>query len=480
MVATTLLIGAIIGVVVWQWTTSVRRDLRDQKLTEARSLATSLANAFMNELDDDNWSQIRVGADLLLQDDRDFVYVLFHDDRRDDRIVAAAPSDQAERYVPDLVPVAITRAALAAEGGRTRQQDTWLLRDVVQGGETRARRGDAIVEVAVPVQVASGRRTGVLRVGISLAAVERAVGGAVWVALGIGGLALLLGLIGAAFLAQNVSAPIRRLGASAAQIASGDLGHRATIGRADEIGELAGKFNEMTTALETSFGQLRRTLAMFERFVPRKFLAVIAPEGIERIEVGVGAPRKIAVLFSDIRGYTKLSEGMPPLEVFNLLNEYLAGMGEAISTAGGFVDKYIGDAIMALFDDAHTDGVLDAALAMRRTLRTFNAQRATRGLPPIDAGIGMHGGDVVMGTIGFTSKIESTVVGDAVNTASRVEGMTKDYGVAALCTDEIVRGLAHPERYQLRLISAEVAVRGRAQPIALYELLDPDDAVSAS
>ena len=228
----------------------------------------------------------------------------------------------------------------------------------------------------------------------------------------------------------------------------------------------------MTTALEASFGQLRRTLSTFERFVPQKFLAVIAPEGIDRIEVGVGSPRRISVLFSDIRGYTKMSEGMQPLEVFNLLNEYIAAMGDEISRAGGFVDKYIGDAIMALFDDEHTDGVLDAALGMRRTLRRFNTARAAKGLVTIEAGIGMHGGDVVMGTIGFSSKIESTVIGDAVNTASRIEGMTKEYGVAALVTNAIVDGLAHPERYHLRLISAEVKVRGRAQPIALYELLD--------
>jgi adenylate cyclase len=228
----------------------------------------------------------------------------------------------------------------------------------------------------------------------------------------------------------------------------------------------------MTTALEASFGQLRRTLATFERFVPQKFLAVIAPEGIDRIQVGVGAARRISVLFSDIRGYTKMSEGMQPLEVFNLLNDYIARMGDEISKAGGFVDKYIGDAIMALFDDDHTDGVLDAALGMRRTLRAFNAARAASGLATLEAGIGMHGGDVVMGTIGFSSKIESTVIGDAVNTASRVESMTKEYGVAALVTDAIVGGLAHPERYHLRLIAAEVKVRGRAQPIGLYELLE--------
>jgi class 3 adenylate cyclase len=475
MIATALLVVAVVGVVVWRWTTDARATLRAQKRTEARSFAASLASAYMNELDDDNWSQIRVGAELLLQDNDDLVYVIVHDDRRDERIVAAAPSELVDQYVPDLVRLDVTRAATAKElPADGREAGTFLLRDVSFGGSLRAQRGEKIIEVAAPMKIASGKRTGVLRVGISLASVDRAAARARRTALLIGALSLLVGLVGSWLLARRLVRPIRRLGASAAQIASGDLAHRASIDRADEIGELAGNFNEMTTALEASFGQLRRTLATFERFVPQKFLAVIAPEGIEKIEVGVGAPRRISVLFSDIRGYTKMSEGMQPLEVFNLLNQYIAAMGDEISKAGGFVDKYIGDAIMALFDDEHTDGVLDAALGMRRTLRAFNEVRAAQGLVTIEAGIGMHGGDVVMGTIGFSSKIESTVIGDAVNTASRIEGMTKEYGVAALVTDAIVSGLAHPDRFHLRLIDKAVKVRGRAQPVALYELLDSE------
>ena len=473
MVATTVLIVAIVTVVVWQWTSAERRVLREQTRQEARAFATTLANTFMNELDDENWNQIRIGAELCRQDNSDVVYVAIHDARRGDRIVAAAPRELNEQYVPDLVPLEVTRRALAPEGPPVREAETWLVADAGEPGQPgaiRARRGERIVEVAAVIQTASGARIGTMRVGFSLAAVDRAVAAAVRTALGIGALALLVGLAGALVLARRVTRPLRRLGTSAAQIAGGDLGHRARVEGDDEIGELAGKFNEMTAALEASFGQLRRTLTTFERFVPQKFLAVVAPEGIDRIEVGVGAARRISVLFSDIRGYTKMSEGMPPLEVFNLLNDYLARMGQAISSSGGFIDKYIGDAIMALFDDEHTDGVLDAALAMRRTLAAFNADRATRGQPTIECGIGAHGGEVVMGTIGFTSKIESTVVGDAVNTASRIEGMTKDYGVAVLVTDAIVQGLAHPERYQLRLISAEVKVRGRGQPLSLYEL----------
>jgi class 3 adenylate cyclase len=127
---------------------------------------------------------------------------------------------------------------------------------------------------------------------------------------------------------------------------------------------------------------------------------------------------------------------------------------------------------MALFDDEATDRVLDAALAMRRSLAELNRERAARGLAAIDAGIGIHGGDVVMGTIGFTSKIESTVVGDAVNTASRLEALTKDHQVAILVSTDIVDRLKHREHYQLRLVDAALAIRGREGTLGVYELGD--------
>ena len=465
---TALLVIALVGVMVWQWTATERRLVRDQKQTEARSFAVAMANAFMNELDDENWGQVRVNAELMLATNPDFVYILLHAHRHDDRIVAGAPAEQNEQYVPDLVPLAVTTGALAAEDAIS--QESYLLAPVTVGGEVRARRGERIVEVATPMRMASGGVIGTLRVGVSLAAVERAANAAIRKALAIGALALVLGLLGAFAVARRLTRPVRYLAADTAKIAAGDLSHRARVNRNDEIGDLADSFNDMTAALEGSFGRLRKTLASFERFVPRKFLAVVAPEGIENIQVGTSATRSVAVLFSDIRGYTRMSEGMPPLKVFAMLNDYLERMGRAVDEAGGFVDKYIGDAIMALFDDDETDRLLDAIVAMRAELRALNAERIAAGLPPIEHGIGAHGGEVVMGTIGFTSKIESTVIGDAVNVASRVEGLTKERGLAVLVTGAIVSRLQHPERYRLRKLDEPVQLRGRADVVELYTL----------
>ncbi len=466
--ATAVLVIALVGVMVWQWAATERALVRAQKQSEARSFAVAMASAFMNELDDENWSQVRVNAELLLATNPDFVYVLLHAHRHGDRIVAGAPTEQNEQYVPDLVPVEVTRGALAATTPIT--VESYLLAPVTVGGQRRADRGERIVEVATPIRMASGGSIGVLRVGVSLAAVERAASAAIRKALAIGALALVLGLLGAAWAARRLTRPVRYLAADAAKIAAGDLGHRARIDRKDEIGDLAEAFNDMTGALEGSFGRLRKTLASFERFVPRKFLAVVAPEGIENIQVGTSATRTVAVLFSDIRGYTQMSEGMAPLKVFALLNDYLERMGRAVDGAGGFVDKYIGDAIMALFDDDETDRLLDAILAMRAELRALNAERVAAGLPEIHHGIGAHGGEVVMGTIGFTSKIESTVIGDAVNVASRVEGLTKERGLPVLITGAIIAKLREPERFRLRKLDEPVVLRGRADPVELYTL----------
>jgi class 3 adenylate cyclase len=145
-------------------------------------------------------------------------------------------------------------------------------------------------------------------------------------------------------------------------------------------------------------------------------------------------------------------------------------MGQVIDSTGGFIDKYIGDAIMALFDDEATDSALIAALAMRQRLKVFNEERSHQGLPTIDIGIGIHRGEVVMGTVGFSSRIDSTVIGDTVNVAARVESLTKNYDSSILVTQPVVTALRHPKTFPLRLVDKFVRVKGKEEPVAIYEL----------
>ncbi|MBL9016432.1 MAG: HAMP domain-containing protein [Myxococcales bacterium] len=467
---TSLLIAATVAVLVWQWTSSVRTNVHDSKRDEAIATAQTLSFSVLNQVEDSNWASIRLNVDLLMRDNTELVYVMVHDARNQNRISAAEPKELGERFVPDAVPLSATKAALSTT--ERRETEVPVLTDVSFLDTVRAHRGDRVLEVAAPVYNVSRERIGTVRIGISLARVAEEVRAAMRNAILLGVVALVLALLGGFLVARTLSRPIQRLAADAAKIAGGDLGHRATVDREDEIGSLAKGFNEMSRDLENSFGKLHLTLASFERFVPRTFLNVVAPEGIENIVVGTAAPRQISVLFTDLRGFTTLCEGLTPMQVFELLNEYLARMGEAIDTAGGFVDKYIGDAIMALFDDEHTDGIVTAIVAMRRALKKLNEERAARGAPPIVSGIGAHCGSVVMGTIGFASKIESTVIGDAVNVASRVEGITKDMKLDVLLTGDVVARLRDPAAFKLRRIEGSVAIRGRAEPIELYTLED--------
>lgn len=471
MTATTLLILSIVGTMVWLWAVNESHRYRKQTEIQAQTLATALANALTNELVRQNWSQIRTGLDLMMSGNEDFVYIFVSDHRLHNQIVAASPPQFQEQYIPDVVKAEITQTALS-DHAQPYVQETWILRDIeFPRGIVRAYRGTPLLEVAAEMRNSEQERIGTFRLGISLLPLRQAITNLITKALMVGAAGLGFGLLGSYILARQLSQPVRKLQLSAAKIARGDLCHRADIDLADEIGALATSFNEMSFALQSSFSRLEKMVEAFQRFVPAKFLSVIASEGIENIQVGVASKKTMTILFADIRNYTTMSENLTPIETYLFLNDYLAAMGEAISGAGGFIDKYIGDAIMALFDDEATDGVLKAAIAMRHSLKLFNEKRHQQGLPTVNIGIGIHRGEVIMGTVGFTSRMESTVIGDAVNIASRVEELTKNYGGSAtLMTEPIISGLGHPEDFQFHLLDQFVKVKGKEQPLVIYQL----------
>ncbi len=467
------IISAVLAVTIALWVLAQTRSVRREIETQATTLVTAMADAWGNELTDENWNQIRYQIRAAMERNPDFVYFVVSDSRRDDRIVAAGPDDVIGSYVPDLVPADVTDAALAA-GSEPVLRETFLLRDVTLADGVRAHAGAPIVEAAAAVNL-GGHRVGVLRIGMSLRRVARARTQILREAMTAGIVCLVLGFAIAWLAARLLTAPVRALEKSVSRMASGDLAHRSEARATNEIGALSGAVNRMAAALEKSFARLRGTLASFERFVPRKFLQVVAPEGIENIQVGVFAEHTITILFSDIRGYTTLSESSTPEQMYNLLNEYLPEMGAVIDENGGFIDKYIGDAIMALFDEEHTDGALRAATAMRERLEGLNARRVARGEKAFEIGIGLHRGTVIMGTVGFSSKIESTVIGDAVNCASRVEGLTKQYHVHVLATGAVIDALEHRDRFPaLRVVDPAAKIRGKDEPVTLYTIDAPE------
>ncbi|MGG6263052.1 adenylate/guanylate cyclase domain-containing protein [Leptolyngbya sp. AN03gr2] len=475
IVAVTILIVAIVTVMTWLWISAETEFYRSQKIQQAKSLALGFGSTLQGEVVEENWANMRIKLNIFLKGDEDLVYAMVHDLKKQ-QIAAAAPPELAGSFVTDVVPVTVSQNAIRLsnhQNSQVRISETYLLRNIeFPPKKLRGQEGEPIIEAAADIVTSTSPPTvvGVFRVGVTLRSLDAQITKTVKRTLAVGAIALFFGGTAAYYLAWRLSQPILKLRQSAAQIAAGDLTHRVPIRSRDELGALARSFNEMSDSLQISFGQLQQTLDSFERFVPEKFLQVIAPRGIENIAVGEYAKRNMTILFSDICGYTSLSESQTAEETFHFLNEYIACVGAAIEENGGFIDKYIGDAVMALFDEPHTDGALKAAIAMQAALKTFNQKRLHQGLQPVESGIGIHYGEVVMGTIGFVSRIDSTVIGDAVNVSSRIEGLTKQYNCEILVTDAVVEALSNPDIFYLELVKDAVKVKGKVTAIAIYQL----------
>ncbi len=268
--------------------------------------------------------------------------------------------------------------------------------------------------------------------------------------------------------------PLFNLRGEAGAIAKGDLNQTiANTDRRDEIGQLALSFASMRDAVRRTITDLKETNISIERFVPQAFLAIVGKPSIVEVELGDNKRKDMTILFSDIRNFTTLSEAMTPDENFTFINAYLEHMGPVIRDHNGFIDKYIGDAIMALFESP--DDAVKAGLAMLDTLDAFNAVRRAAGRSPIAIGIGINTGTLMMGTIGEKHRMDGTVISDAVNLASRVESLTKAYGVAMLVSQYTVLGLADPKAYDIRPIDV-VVVKGKSRPVMISEVFQHDPA----
>ena len=187
------------------------------------------------------------------------------------------------------------------------------------------------------------------------------------------------------------------------------------------------------TQIEASKSELEKIAAASARFVPREFLRFLKIESIVDARLGDSVQAEMTIMFADIRSFTSLSESMSPQQNFDFINSYLSRVGPVIRQYNGFIDKYIGDGIMALFPNRAEDAV-QAAIEMQHQVKIYNIHRQNSGYQPISLGIGLHTGTLMLGTIGEAERMESTVISDAVNLASRVEGLTKLYGVGIVAS----------------------------------------------
>lgn len=234
---------------------------------------------------------------------------------------------------------------------------------------------------------------------------------------------------------------------------------------------------ESKDTLRRSNAALERLNEAYLRFVPEEFLRHLGKGSIVDVELGDSVLRRMTVLFSDLRAFTTMSEGMSPPETFKFINDYLRRIGPLVREHDGFIDKYIGDAIMGLFPSKPEDA-LDAAIALQREIRIFNRQLNREGKPTITAGVGIHTGELMLGTIGERSRMETTVIADAVNVAAHIESSTKTFGCSILLSRETKDALAEPDRFMLRRLGI-VQVKTKSEKLEVFECYagDPTDVV---
>jgi adenylate cyclase len=215
----------------------------------------------------------------------------------------------------------------------------------------------------------------------------------------------------------------------------------------------------------------------FRKFVPKQFIDHLAKHGSDVLELGRADEDELAILFSDIRGFTSLSEQMSPQELMNFLNSYFLRMNEPIHKNKGFIDKFIGDAVMALFDrptGTNTDKAQDAiraALDLRYAINLYNHHRANSSYPPINIGIGIHFGPVIIGTVGSDDRMDTTVIGDSVNIAFRLEALAPKYNTDIVISAQTLHQAKAEGLFEYRLLDW-VRVKGRKTPIEVYEIID--------
>ncbi len=227
--------------------------------------------------------------------------------------------------------------------------------------------------------------------------------------------------------------------------------------------------DELLTRIKSHIN-LSKTNSAYGRFFPDAFLEFLKKESIVDIQLGNHVSKQMAVMFSDIRSFTALSETMTPQENFDFVNAYLREVSPKIREHHGFIVKYLGDGMMAVFPNG-ADDALKGGIAKLQQVHKYNVDRKNSGYQPIQVGVGVDFGHMMVGIVGEAQRMQGDAFSDHVNLASRLESLTKLYGVSLIISEKVLDNLTHPEQYQIRFLD-RVIVKGKQQPISIYEVLD--------
>jgi adenylate cyclase len=207
-----------------------------------------------------------------------------------------------------------------------------------------------------------------------------------------------------------------------------------------------------------------------KKFVPNEFIRSLGKETLTDVKLGDQAEKIVTVLFTDIRDFTTLSEKMTPEENFKFVSSFNARLGPIIRSHNGFINQYLGDSIMAIFPDNPLDA-LKAAVKMQRAVYELNEERISEGLPVLKAGIGMHTGSLIMGITGDEHRMDAATISDTVNTAARIEGLTKYYKSPLLLSGETIELITGQHSFHIRRLGS-VRLKGKHKLLSIFECIN--------
>lgn len=415
------------------------------------------ANAIAEIVEDERQDKTRVGYIV----DHDGVVIYHPDPAWKQKSLVPLPTDVQQKIAQDRrfgKPTIESLGLTALDSAVTRTKNAGSVRFQTNAGGTHEVAGYAPVRIHPWTVVVATAESNFL------APMQALLRDTALVVLGVAAVFALL----AWRFAKSLTTPLGELTRSARALSAGDFKSAATsIRRTDEIGELANAFNLMSTALR----QREHEREIFGRLV--------SPDVRDKLTSGElklgGEQLRVTVLFSDIRGFTSITEKSGAHDIVFLLNEYLTEMAEAVKPFGGYINNFVGDAIIVIFGAPTGTGnteqlAVDAAFAMRDRLDRLNARRIARGDEPIDNGIGIACGRAIAGQMGSPDRCIYTVIGDTVNVASRIEGLTRDYPAhPVLVNDVISAALATREDVEVTSLGAQ-SVKGRRQAVEVFAI----------
>ena len=262
---------------------------------------------------------------------------------------------------------------------------------------------------------------------------------------------------------------IKKATVTVKSISKGDLTARVNYKSKDELGQICTQVNEMASSLENSFEEKDRTEKFYYKFVPEKFREYLGKNKLTDLSLGDASNRELTVLFTDIRSFSINSEMMTAKENFAFANTIYGKAGPIVRKHNGFIDKYIGDAVMALFEEA--DDAVAAGIDLYKTIVHDPETARELKVSDINIGIGIHTGMAMIGIVGEAERLSGTVISDTVNLSSRLESLTKQYQTAMLVSKDTVDRLSSPEDLNLRYLGM-IQVAGVNEVKGVYEVLD--------